>query len=437
MDTRVTRNVVADPRTSLAMWLRAGRAQRKLTLDDVARVTKIQPRILEKIEAGNLEGLPAEVFVRGFVKSFARCVGLDETEAVERYGQCASATALPTTSVARAFVETLVAAPKAETKTDKSAKAEPTLLTVPEILPSASMELTPIAEHPDLAEPEIEIIAEPVVETPVVATAPAIEVIEIDAAQAAIEEAPKKKRSRKKANANGAAPRSRKKKSAAAGTGSSPVVAAQPETAAISADAPVEVASATTAPEAPAQEPELSAADQFFAPSDGITIEQAIEQDVVEAAVEAPIEVIDVSQAPSQAPSQAIEMIEAPVVTDPWQPTMPAVVASVPWKRPTSTFKPALSPYALPSLVIDDADPDNAEREREDREIAKGPQRVSFLPQILLDREDKSGRQGGLTLAVILLLIAATLTLSYLMRRPSVSGDGVTQAHVDTTEIVA
>src|SRR3954470_5527842 len=90
-----------DPRASLALWLRAGRAQRKLTLDDVARVTKIQPRILEKIEAGNLEGLPAEVFVRGFVKSFARCVGLDEGEAVERYGQCANALG-PTSSVARA-----------------------------------------------------------------------------------------------------------------------------------------------------------------------------------------------------------------------------------------------------------------------------------------------------------------------------------------------
>jgi hypothetical protein len=116
---------------------------------------------------------------------------------------------------------------------------------------------------------------------------------------------------------------------------------------------------------------------------------------------------------------------------------MPPVAASVPWKRPTATFKTTVSPYALPSLVIDDADPDDAEREREDREIAKGPHRVAFLPQILLDREDKSGRQGGLTLAVILLLIAATLTLSYLMRRPSVSGDGVTQAHVDTTEIIA
>ena len=51
---------------------------------------------------------------------------------------------------------------------------------------------------------------------------------------------------------------------------------------------------------------------------------------------------------------------------------------------------------------------------------------MSFLPPILLDRDDKSTRQGGLTLAVIILLIAATLTLSYLMRRPSLSGDGVT-----------
>src|SRR3954471_16054871 len=135
MEPRVTRNVAADPRTSLAMWLRAGRAQRKLTLDDVARVTKIQTRILEKIEAGNLEGLPAEVFVRGFVKSFARCVGLDESEAVERYGQCAGSPALPTTSVARAFVETLVAAPKAEKNANTNT---PIILEAPpEILPSA------------------------------------------------------------------------------------------------------------------------------------------------------------------------------------------------------------------------------------------------------------------------------------------------------------
>ena len=319
------------------MWLRAGRAQRKLTLDDVARVTKIQPRILEKIEAGNLEGLPAEVFVRGFVKSFARCVGLDETEAVERYGQCANSSALPTTSVARAFVETLVAAPKSANATPTATPNAPMILEAPpEILPSASMELTPIAEHPDLAaEPEIEIVVAPVeteiVEAPAAAPTHAIEVIEIGAAQ--VEEAPKKKRSRKKANGAPAAPRSRKKKSAAAGTGSSPVVVAQPEPPA-SSEAPAtlevaqgEAATASAAPEALAPEPELSAADQFFAPSDGIVVEQ----DVVETTAEAPIETV----ADTTAEAMIEATIDAPTEisggADPWQPTMPPFVACVPW----------------------------------------------------------------------------------------------------------
>jgi hypothetical protein len=108
-----------------------------------------------------------------------------------------------------------------------------------------------------------------------------------------------------------------------------------------------------------------------------------------------------------------------------WKPTMPPLPAtpSVPWRRPTL---PATTLPVTPSLVIDDADPDRAEREQEERATLREPHRVSFLPPILLDREDKSARQGGLTLAVIILLIAATLTLSYLMRRPSVSGDGVT-----------
>ena len=86
---------------------------------------------------------------------------------------------------------------------------------------------------------------------------------------------------------------------------------------------------------------------------------------------------------------------------------------------------PQQSTYVVPHLVIDDADPESADRDRE-RAAAREHSRLSFLPPILLDREDRSARQGGLTLAVIILLIAATLTLSYLMRRPSARGDGVT-----------
>ena len=111
--------------------------------------------------------------------------------------------------------------------------------------------------------------------------------------------------------------------------------------------------------------------------------------------------------------------------------------SSVPWRRPSLPAQTSTAgAYVVPSLVIDDADPDSADRERDDRAIAssaKEPNRLSFLPPILLDREDRSARQGGLTLAVIILLIAATLTLSYLMRRPSPSGDGVTRIDVPDT----
>lgn len=458
MESRGTRSVAVDPRTSLAMWLRAGRAERKLTLDDVARVTKIQPRILEKIEAGNLEGLPAAVFVRGFVKSFARCVGLDEGEALLRYTECANAPVGQTSLVARAFVETLVAAPKSESK---AVPVAPRMLEAPpEIFPEASMEMKslPIADD----EIEISIESEPakieVIETP------AIEVIEV--APTSIDELPKKpKRTRKKAAGTGA-PRSRKKKSAqpdlAVGAVESAdadavaietaIVAAAANSANITAKSVAMIDSADSADvvaatamiaatadsnavvatnNGPKTEPTSDAAlpaarSIFDAPTDEELAVQAkiIDTDSAADALFAPTDGIVIDHDDELAHGSE-------PVADPWQPTMPPIAASAPWKRPA--FK--TSTYALPSLVIDDSDPDMAERERDDREAATkpGPHRVSFLPPILLDREDKSSRQGGLTLAVILLLIAATLTLSYLMRRPSVSGDGVTQLSADTT----
>src|SRR5262245_38587128 len=101
----VERARTVDPRMSLALWLRAGRAHRGLTLEDVSRVTKIQTRILERLEGGKPEGLPADVFVRGFVRSFAKCVGLDEEEALRRYGECGVPSAPAVT--ARAMVEAM------------------------------------------------------------------------------------------------------------------------------------------------------------------------------------------------------------------------------------------------------------------------------------------------------------------------------------------
>ncbi len=129
---------ITDARMSLALWLRAGRAERGMSLEDVARITKIQPRILDRLEGGTFEGLPADVFVRGFVRSVARCVGLDEDEAVRRYGGC-SAVAGP---AARAMVEAMAdLAPRTASPTllrePKRAAPDPQLPVQPRERPEA------------------------------------------------------------------------------------------------------------------------------------------------------------------------------------------------------------------------------------------------------------------------------------------------------------
>jgi flagellar biosynthesis protein FlhG len=65
--------------------LRRARQKRGLEIDDIAAVTKINPMYLRFIEADALDQLPAEVYVRGFVKAFALCVGLDPVAAVASY----------------------------------------------------------------------------------------------------------------------------------------------------------------------------------------------------------------------------------------------------------------------------------------------------------------------------------------------------------------
>ena len=65
--------------------LRREREVRNIALQDVSRTTKIPVRSLERLEAGEYEALPGEVFVRGFIKSYARCVGLDDESALLLY----------------------------------------------------------------------------------------------------------------------------------------------------------------------------------------------------------------------------------------------------------------------------------------------------------------------------------------------------------------
>jgi cytoskeletal protein RodZ len=67
------------------LCLRKAREARSLTLGDIAAATKVPRSCLELLEAADLAQLPAEVFVRGFIRSYSRVVGLAEAEPLAMY----------------------------------------------------------------------------------------------------------------------------------------------------------------------------------------------------------------------------------------------------------------------------------------------------------------------------------------------------------------
>lgn len=65
--------------------LRAARVARKLTLTDISKTTKIRPGLLTSIENNAHDELPALTYTLGFIKAYARTVGLDPKEIANRY----------------------------------------------------------------------------------------------------------------------------------------------------------------------------------------------------------------------------------------------------------------------------------------------------------------------------------------------------------------
>jgi len=67
---------------------RKAREAKKLSLDDVSNVTKIGSRMLQAIEEENFDQLPGGVFNKGFIRAYAKHLGLDSEEAVTDYLAC-------------------------------------------------------------------------------------------------------------------------------------------------------------------------------------------------------------------------------------------------------------------------------------------------------------------------------------------------------------
>jgi cytoskeleton protein RodZ len=65
--------------------LQREREMRSITLDEIANSTKIGTRLLHALEAEEFDKLPGGIFNKGFVRAYARYLGLDEEQAVIDY----------------------------------------------------------------------------------------------------------------------------------------------------------------------------------------------------------------------------------------------------------------------------------------------------------------------------------------------------------------
>lgn len=70
---------------SLGQPLRDARLAKGLSLADVERETHIARHYLEALEEENREALPAPVYARGFLRTYARYLALDDDALVRRY----------------------------------------------------------------------------------------------------------------------------------------------------------------------------------------------------------------------------------------------------------------------------------------------------------------------------------------------------------------
>ncbi len=63
--------------------LRARREELGLSLEDIHEKTRISRNVLEALEADDMDSLPPTVYVRGFVRQYARILGLNDRQLLD------------------------------------------------------------------------------------------------------------------------------------------------------------------------------------------------------------------------------------------------------------------------------------------------------------------------------------------------------------------
>jgi cytoskeletal protein RodZ len=74
---------------SVGELFKQAREAQGMNLEEVASLTRIQQQFLQALEEEDFAKLPEHVFTKGFVRTYARSLGIDEDEALRRFSETA------------------------------------------------------------------------------------------------------------------------------------------------------------------------------------------------------------------------------------------------------------------------------------------------------------------------------------------------------------
>ena len=81
--------------TSIGAYLQRERELRQVSLEELVQITRVPLKMLQHIELDQFDELPGDVFARGFVRSYARAIGLDAAEVLAKFDRKIDLTAPP------------------------------------------------------------------------------------------------------------------------------------------------------------------------------------------------------------------------------------------------------------------------------------------------------------------------------------------------------
>jgi cytoskeletal protein RodZ len=70
---------------SVGQYLKRARLERGVSIGELARVTRVPERSIVSLETDRFDELPGEVFVRGFLRAYARALSMSVDDLLARY----------------------------------------------------------------------------------------------------------------------------------------------------------------------------------------------------------------------------------------------------------------------------------------------------------------------------------------------------------------